>query len=62
MRIETLTVNVTIERDSTEGERAFAHLFDKYSALRDEKLVKQRERSQKLENDRLLSPDGGRQG
>jgi hypothetical protein len=60
MRIETLTVTVTVEGDAGEGERAFARLFDKFSALREERLASKGERAATMARDRTLSPDGGR--
>lgn len=60
MRIEKLSINVTVEGDAEEGERAFARLFDKYSDRRHQQMTDQNARNAKIAQDRLLSPDGGR--
>ena len=60
MRIEKLSINVTVEGDAEEGERAFARLFDKYSGRRDQQMAEKGARSTTMAQDRSLSPDGGR--
>lgn len=60
IRIEKLTVTVTVEGDADAGEAPFARLFDKYSRLRDERLAKRQEQASSVARDRSLSPRGGR--
>lgn len=60
MRIEKLSITVTVEGDAQEGERAFARLFDKFSTMRDERREAAIDRTIAMERDRSLSPDGGR--
>lgn len=60
IRIDQLTVTVTVEGEAEAGERAFARLFDKYSALKAGKLARETERAGAMSRDRSLSPAGGR--
>ncbi|MEW8030344.1 MAG: hypothetical protein AB2809_06195 [Candidatus Thiodiazotropha sp.] len=60
VRIEKLTVTVTVEGDAEAGERAFALLFDKFSRLRDERLSQRQVQASNMSRDRSLSPRGGR--
>jgi hypothetical protein len=58
--IDQLTVTVTVEGEAEAGERAFARLFDKYSAIRAGKLAREAERTDALARDRDVSPAAGR--
>jgi hypothetical protein len=60
IRIDQLTVNVTIEGEAEGGERGFARLFDKYSKLRAVKLARECDRLSTLARDSEISPAGGR--
>ena len=60
IRIDQLTVTVTVEGEAEAGERAFARLFDKYSAIRAAKLVREAERTDAMTRDRDVSPQAGR--
>ena len=60
IRIENLSVTVTVEGDADEGERAFARLFDKFSRLRDQRRAEREEQASSMARDRSLSPCSGR--
>lgn len=60
IKIDQLTVTVTVEGDAEAGERAFARLFDKYSRLRDARLAQRSEQTAALARDRAIGPRGGR--
>ena len=60
VRIEKLTVTVTVEGDAAAGERAFARLFDKFSRNRDERIAQREAQAANMSSDRSLSPRGGR--
>ncbi|HYD37115.1 MAG TPA: hypothetical protein VEA60_05850 [Allosphingosinicella sp.] len=60
IKIDQLTVTVTIEGEAEAGERGFARLFDKYSKLRAVKLAREGERMATLARDSDLAPSGGR--
>ncbi len=60
IRIDHLTVTVTVEGDAEDGERAFARLFDKFSRTRDMRAASRSEDAQTMARDRSLSPRGGR--
>ncbi|UZK70314.1 hypothetical protein OKW76_04515 [Sphingomonas sp. S1-29] len=60
IRIDQLTVNVTIEGEAEAAERGFARLFDKYSALRAGKIAREAERSDMMARDREVAPMAGR--
>jgi hypothetical protein len=60
IQIDKLTVTVTVEGDAEAGERAFARLFDKYSALADARAQARTERAVEMTRDRALSQPGGR--
>ncbi|HHJ13281.1 MAG TPA: hypothetical protein ENJ79_02735 [Gammaproteobacteria bacterium] len=60
IRIEQLTVTVTVEGDADAGERAFARLFDKFSRLRDERLARREQQAVSMSRDRSLSARGRR--
>jgi hypothetical protein len=60
IRIEQLTVTVTVEGEADAGERAFARLFDKFSQLRDQRLAARQQQAGSMSRARSLSPRGGR--
>ncbi len=60
IRIEQLTVTVTVEGEADAGERVFARLFDKFSQLRDQRLAARQQQADIMSRDRSLSPRGGR--
>lgn len=60
IKIDQLTVTVTVEGDAEAGERAFARLFDKYSRLRDERIAQRTQQAAALARDRAVGPRGGR--
>jgi hypothetical protein len=60
IRIDQLTVTVTVEGEAEAGERAFARLFDKYSALQATKMAREGERTAAMARDRVVAPRAGR--
>lgn len=60
VKIEKLSVNVTVEGDADAGERAFARLFDKFSQMREEREARAAEQAGTMAHDRALTSKGGR--
>ena len=60
IRVEQLTMTVSIEGDAEAGERAFARLFDKYSRIQAEKDARERSQAGHIAQARSLRPEGRR--
>jgi hypothetical protein len=60
VRIEKMTIDVSIEDDAEAGEKAFARLYDKYTRLREERQAMRADQAASMARDRALSPEGGR--
>jgi hypothetical protein len=60
IKIDQLTVTVTIEGEAEGSERGFARLFDKYSALRAGKVAREADRADTMARDREVAPMAGR--
>ena len=59
IRIDQLTVTVSVEGEAGAGEAAFARLFDKFSRLRDDRLQGERARAAAMARDRRIFGGGG---
>jgi hypothetical protein len=60
IRIEQLSVTVSVEGEANAGEAAFARLFEKFSRLREERLQGELERAAAMARDRRIFGGGGR--
>ncbi len=60
IRIDQLSVSVSVEGEASAGEAGFARLFDKYSRLRERQQQAECARAEAMARDRRIFGGGGR--